>query len=111
MCGISGIFGTNWSRRQFDAMVAAQRHRGPDDTGTFVETFANLSGIAGLGHNRLSILDLSAAGHQPMSNRDGSLWIVLNGEVYNYLELREELTGYPFQSRTDTEVILAAYER
>ena len=88
-------------------MVVAQRHRGPDDTGTF----ADPSGIAGLGHNRLSILDLSAAGHQPMSNSDGSLWIVLNGEVYNYLELREELSGYPFRSWTDTEVILAAYER
>lgn len=88
-------------------MIVAQRHRGPDDTGTFVDP----SGIAGLGHNRLSILDLSAAGHQPMSNSDGSVWIVLNGEVYNYLELRAELSEYPFRSETDTEVILAAYER
>ena len=88
-------------------MVVAQRHRGPDDTGAFVDS----SGIAGLGHNRLSILDLSAAGHQPMSNSDGGLWVVLNGEVYNYLELREELSEYPFRSETDTEVILAAYER
>jgi len=107
MCGISGIFGAGWSRRQLDAMVSVQRHRGPDDTGIF----AGAAGFAGLGHNRLSILDLSPAGHQPMANHDGSLWIVLNGEIYNYLELREELSEYPFQSRSDTEVILAAYER
>lgn len=65
----------------------------------------------GLGHNRLSILDLSPAGHQPMSNHDGSLWIVFNGEIYNYLELRAELSDYPYRSQTYTEVILAAYAR
>jgi asparagine synthase (glutamine-hydrolysing) len=65
-----------------------------------------------LGHHRLSILDLSASGHGPMSYRDGQLWITHNGEVYNYLELRDELKqrGYTFQTATDTEVILAAYE-
>lgn len=107
MCGLSGIFGQQWQRSELECMVATQRHRGPDDNGTWIDP----SGVAGLGHNRLSILDLSPAGHQPMSNSDGSLWIVLNGEIYNYLELREELNAYPFRSRTDTEVILAAYER
>lgn len=88
-------------------MLAAQRHRGPDDEGTFVDP----GGGAGLVHNRLSIIDLSAAGHQPMANHDGTLWISYNGEIYNYLELREELSDYCYRSRSDTEVVLAAYER
>lgn len=88
-------------------MVARQRHRGPDDAGAYV----NASGTAGLGHNRLSIIDLSSAGRNPMSNPDGSRWIVFNGEIYNYLELRKELSEYPYRSRTDTEVALAAYGR
>src|SRR6187397_2565439 len=81
-------------------------HRGPDDAGHLV------SDNVALGHRRLSIIDLSPAGHQPMSNQDGSVWIVFNGEVYNFAELRPELEklGYTFQSRTDTEVILHAYE-
>jgi len=87
--------------------VAAQRHRGPDDTGIYVDATAT----AGLGHNRLSIIDLSPAGHQPMFSQDGNRCIVFNGEIYNYLELRSELRDYNFRSRTDTEVILAAYER
>lgn len=107
MCGISGIFGTVWERSQLEAMVAVQRHRGPDDEGVYVDP----AGLAGLGHNRLSIIDLSAAGHQPMASADGSLWIAFNGEVYNYVELRAELSGCPWRSRTDTEVVLAAYER
>lgn len=84
-----------------------QHHRGPDDRGVFCDP----SGLVGLGHNRLSVIDLSAAGRQPMANQDGSVWIVFNGEVYNYVELRRELGSYPYRSRTDTEVILAAYER
>lgn len=88
-------------------MVAAQRHRGPDAEGVYVDP----SGCAALGHNRLSIIDLSPAGRQPMTNAEGSLWIAFNGEVYNYRELRAELDGYPYRSRTDTEVVLAAYER
>jgi len=107
MCGIAGIFGVGWDEAQLAAMLASQRHRGPDDEGCYISP----AGVAGLAHNRLSIIDLSPAGRQPMTNRDGSLWIVFNGEIYNYLELRAELHGYPFRSNTDTEVILAAYER
>lgn len=88
-------------------MVAAQAHRGPDAHGTYFSA----TGWASLGHNRLSILDLSAAGRQPMCSPDGKLWLVFNGEIYNYLELRSELSGYPFRTRTDTEVILAAYQK
>ncbi|MDX2031481.1 MAG: asparagine synthase (glutamine-hydrolyzing) [Blastocatellia bacterium] len=107
MCGIAGIFGNDWEIGQLEAMVARQHHRGPDDAGTYV----NAAGTAGLGHNRLSIIDLSTAGRNPMSSRDGRRWIVFNGEIYNYLELRRELSEYSYRSRTDTEVVLAAYER
>ncbi|MGH9902311.1 MAG: asparagine synthetase B family protein, partial [Pyrinomonadaceae bacterium] len=107
MCGIAGIFGRGWGREQLQSMVARQRHRGPDADGTYFDP----SGTAALGHNRLSIIDLSAAGRQPMSNHDGRLWIVFNGEIYNYPELRAQLGDYPYRSQTDTEVILAAYER
>jgi len=79
-------------------------HRGPDGTGVFVE-----KGVS-LGHNRLAIIDLSDKGSQPMRSRDGRFIIIYNGEIYNYRELKTELTGYPFQSSSDTEVILAAYE-
>jgi asparagine synthase (glutamine-hydrolysing) len=106
MCGIAGIVGPGASRRGVEAMVASQKHRGPDDGGTYVDR----AGGAAFGHNRLSIIDLSAAGRQPMITADGSLVALLNGEIYNYLELREQLAGYPFRSRTDTEVALAAYE-
>ncbi|MGE0128188.1 MAG: asparagine synthase (glutamine-hydrolyzing) [Blastocatellales bacterium] len=107
MCGISGCFGRHWNPKQLEAMVAVQRHRGPDAEDIYLDP----SKTAGLGHNRLSIIDLSPAGRQPMSNRDGSIHIVFNGEIYNYLELRAELSDYDYRSRTDTEVILAAYER
>ncbi len=107
MCGIAGIYGEGWTKSQLEAMVNSQRHRGPDATGVEIMSGSRV----GLGHNRLSIIDLSAAGGQPMSNDDGSLWVVFNGEIYNYIELRAELADYPYRSRTDTEVILAAYER
>src|SRR3954463_8238083 len=108
MCGISGIFGRNWNRAQLAAMVASQHHRGPDAEGTYVSD----RGVAGLGHNRLSIIDLSAAGRQPMSDPTGRFWIIFNGEIYNYLELREELRAdYEFRTRTDTEVLVAAYQK
>ncbi|HET7563550.1 MAG TPA: asparagine synthase (glutamine-hydrolyzing), partial [Gemmatimonadaceae bacterium] len=107
MCGIAGLFGRGWEPAQLDAMITRQRHRGPDASGTHCDS----SGLAALGHNRLSIIDLSDAGAQPMFSHDGRLCIVFNGEIYNYLELRAELHDYPFRSRSDTEVVLAAYER
>jgi len=107
MCGIAGLFGNNWNQDQLAAAVGSQRHRGPDAEGIWLSQ----SRRAGLGHNRLSIIDLSEAGRQPMSSHDGRLWIVFNGEIYNYLELRAELSEYPYRSHSDTEVLLAAYER
>ncbi|HEX8849560.1 MAG TPA: asparagine synthase (glutamine-hydrolyzing) [Gemmatimonadaceae bacterium] len=107
MCGIAGIFGSGWRVDQLDAMAASQHHRGPDARGRWVDP----SGRAGLAHNRLSIIDLSEAGRQPMFSADGRCCIVFNGEIYNYLELRAELSSYPFRTRTDSEVILAAWER
>lgn len=88
--------------------MASQAHRGPDATGIHVAS----NDLAGLGHNRLSILDLSPAGRQPMSDVTGRYWIVFNGEIYNYVELRSELeSSFSFHSRTDTEVLLAAYQK
>lgn len=109
MCGISGIVNLDGSpvvRDVVNAMTRAIAHRGPDDEGTWFG-----SGV-GLGHRRLSIIDLSSAGHQPMTNEDGTLWITYNGEVYNAADLRPELerAGHVFCSKTDTEVILHAYE-
>ena len=104
MCGINGF---SWpDETLIAAMNHITRHRGPDDVGTLVD------GAVSLGHCRLSIIDLSAAGHQPMANEDASLWIVYNGEVYNFQELRQELiaAGHTFRSRTDTEVVLHAYQ-
>lgn len=107
MCGIAGIIGDFVSRSNLESMNFTQLHRGPDDQGLFLSP----SGKAGLAHSRLSIIDLSHAGHQPMSNHDGSLWIVYNGEIYNHIELRKELDDYKYRSSSDTEIILAAYER
>jgi asparagine synthase (glutamine-hydrolysing) len=107
MCGISAILGKNSPQSQIDLMVRTQQHRGPDDQGIYISP----DGMISLGHNRLSILDLSTAGHQPMQSADGHMWIVFNGEIYNYVELRAQLADYPFQSNTDTEIILAAYQR
>ncbi len=89
-------------------MVAVQRHRGPDSEDIFVDQ----DGLAGLGHNRLSIIDLSETGRQPMISSSGRYVITLNGEIYNYLELRRELEAeFSFRSTSDTEVLLAAYEK
>lgn len=112
MCGIAGVFSTKDSKLM-DISTAIQRmtntigHRGPDDQGVWVG-----SGVA-LGHTRLSIIDLSSAGHQPMSTEDDSLKVVFNGEIYNFGELRAELIqlGYQFKSHSDTEVILNGYHR
>lgn len=107
MCGIAGIIGRP-DRTVISAMTDGLAHRGPDDAGCVV---FDEQGVA-LGHRRLSIIDLSAAGHQPMCNAARDLWITFNGEIYNYRELREELRahGYVFRSSTDTEVLLAAYQ-
>ena len=100
--------GPGWEQAQLDAMVSSQRHRGPDAFGTWI----SLSGLCALGHRRLSILDLSDAGRQPMVSPDGRYHIVFNGEIYNYLELRGELGGAAsFSTGTDTEVLLSAYAR
>jgi asparagine synthase (glutamine-hydrolysing) len=87
-------------------MISIQRHRGPDDDGKYIDPSRSI----GLGHTRLSIIDLSKDGRQPMSDGSGRYWLVFNGEVYNYLELQQELrSSYSFRTRTDTEVVLASY--
>jgi asparagine synthase (glutamine-hydrolysing) len=104
MCGIAGI---TWRDPDLAARMAEViAHRGPDDSGLYADEAVSLS------HRRLSIIDLSAHGHQPLSNEDGSIWIVYNGEIYNFQQLREDLEakGHRFRSRTDTEVIVHAYE-
>lgn len=106
MCGVSAMFGIDWSPSQVETMVNAQQHRGPDALGIY----RSPSGLASLGHNRLSIIDLSEAGRQPMSDPAGRYWIVFNGEIYNYIELRAELErDFSFRTHTDTEVLLAAW--
>jgi asparagine synthase (glutamine-hydrolysing) len=109
MCGIAGIFYFDRTRRvepeRLARMTDAIAHRGPDDCGYFVE------GPVGLGHRRLSIIDL-AGGRQPIGNEDDSVMIVFNGEVYNYADLTTELTkrGHRFKTRSDTEAMVHAYE-
>jgi len=111
MCGIVGLIykDAQVDRYNFATMRDTMSHRGPDDADT--EYFEDMH-IA-LGQRRLSFLDLSSAGRQPMSNEDGKVWIVLNGEIYNYIELRKELeaAGHTFKTHTDTEVIVHGYEQ
>lgn len=109
MCGVAGVLsfkGATVASELVSRMVGLTRHRGPDSTGVYVD---DTSGV-GLAHARLSIIDL-AGGQQPMSNSDRSLWITFNGEIFNYLELREELLrkGHRFTTMSDTEVILHMY--
>ena len=113
MCGIAGIL-TNSSLENnlelsIQRMQQAVRHRGPDDMGIYISTNRQ----AALAHTRLSILDLSIAGHQPMSIANERYWITFNGEIYNFQELRTQLeaSGEKFQSQTDTEVILKLYQQ
>ena len=110
MCGIIGFRSVgNFKslREMLPGATACLTHRGPDDSGLFLD---EISGI-GFGHTRLSVIDLSGAGRQPMSSDDGAVHIVYNGEVYNFREIRETLkkTGHGFKSNTDTEVILKSY--
>lgn len=107
MCGISGILGPGARESTIKLMVAVQRHRGPDDEGWWVDADAHIA----LGHNRLSIIDVSRAGHQPMWSPCGRYALTFNGEIYNYKELRETLKPYPFRSNSDSEVLLAAYAK
>ena len=110
MCGIAGIVASDRLHADERARLPRMRdilaHRGPDDQGTFEDD------RAGLVHRRLSIVDL-AAGHQPLSNEDGSIWVVFNGEIYNHADLRPELeaAGHVYRTRCDTETIVHAYER
>ncbi|MBT7553620.1 asparagine synthetase B, partial [bacterium] len=104
MCGIAGYLGEG-NQDILEKMTDSLYHRGPDDKGFLFE------GKLGLGHRRLSIIDLSQSGRQPMSNEDGSIQIVLNGEIYNYKELRKKLKQqHKFKSQTDTEIIIHLYE-
>jgi asparagine synthase (glutamine-hydrolysing) len=107
MCGIAGII-NGGNERLLAGMSDVIAHRGPDDAG--LKWFAESS--SGLAHRRLSIIDLSPAGHQPMCNETGDLWIVFNGEIYNYKELGEEVLakGVRLQSTSDTEILLYAYQ-
>ena len=112
MCGIAGIVGGyrhERARDAIEAMTAAQFHRGPDDGGT--EVLEHASGTVALGARRLAILDLTAAGHQPMTDEVTGNVLAYNGEIYNFLELRDELVaaGHSFHGRGDTEVILIGY--
>lgn len=112
MCGIAGMAGIA-DEPLLKEMLRITRHRGPNDSGTYVvEGLTSASRIA-IGNNRLSIIDLSEAGHQPMCNEDGTIWVAYNGEVYNFAELRKELVsdGHEFKSRTDTEVLVHLYEK
>ncbi|WP_280153993.1 asparagine synthase (glutamine-hydrolyzing) [Piscinibacter sp. XHJ-5] len=109
MCGIAGLYGPDRSpprQDELEAMVAALHHRGPDGQGIRID------GPVGLGHARLSIIDLEG-GAQPLHNEDGSIWVVFNGEIFNYVELREVLVrqGHRFHTRSDTEVLVHLYEQ
>ena len=110
MCGIGGWIGEGGGRLNephLATMMAAMRHRGPDDGGTWIAADGNVA----LGHNRLSIIDLSPGGHQPMINPNNGDVLTFNGEIYNFRELRRHLEakGYQFRSQSDTEVLLFAF--
>jgi asparagine synthase (glutamine-hydrolysing) len=110
MCGICGFIGVSQNIDN-KSMLSALKHRGPDDEGDYKEQLSNGESLW-FGHRRLSIIDLSSAGHQPMQSFDGRLVICYNGEIYNYEEIKRELEthGYVFRSRSDTEVILSAWD-
>jgi asparagine synthase (glutamine-hydrolysing) len=108
MCGIAGIIGIKnpgLAKQKISEMNECLKHRGPDAEGTFVD-----KNIA-LGHRRLSIIDLSPESNQPFTDSDGRYVITFNGEIYNFREIRQQLKDYPFKTNSDTEVLLAAYQR
>jgi asparagine synthase (glutamine-hydrolysing) len=116
MCGIAGLVNVHndpVEESVVRGMTDRMRHRGPDDGGVQIVSGPAASGLcAGLGHRRLSIIDLSPLGHQPMANEDRTVWITFNGEIYNYKTLRNDLIskGHRFRSESDTEVIIHGYE-
>src|SRR5471030_2702007 len=111
MCRIAGMISTRLKPQQItdkvNLMCNALKHGGPDDEGIFLDEEVHLA----FGHRRLSIIDLSINGHQPMADVQQKAWITFNGEIYNYRQLKEQLVkkGAKFHSNTDTEVILEAY--
>ena len=107
MCGIVGYSGINHNKISLSKAILEINHRGPDDFGSFIDEAEGL----GLGHTRLSIIDTSSFGHQPMHSSDSRVILVFNGEIYNYKELRSELKtkGFVFQGKSDTEVLLNLY--
>lgn len=121
MCGIFGVVDIESrpvNENNLRQILSGLAHRGPNDEGIYTNNY-KAAGLklerkpsVGLGHRRLSIIDLSPLGHQPMSNEDGAIWIVLNGEIYNYKDLRKNLEarGHKFKSNTDTEAIIHLYE-
>ena len=111
MCGIAGLIAQN-PEACIGAMLRSIEHRGRDDEGVWTsQPIDNEDRRVCFGHRRLAIIDTSSAGHQPMFSADGRYGIILNGEIYNYRELREQLAakGRNFRTQTDTEVLLAAW--
>ncbi|MEO6837813.1 MAG: asparagine synthetase B, partial [Ginsengibacter sp.] len=112
MCGITGFFDTKGLIKNEDLINSNNTlsHRGPNAGRT--ETYSLQNAVIGFGHKRLSILDLSENGSQPMHNNDKSIFVILNGEIYNFSEIKKELVllGYSFKSSGDTEVIIKSYE-
>src|SRR5258708_28368066 len=110
MCGIAGIVSVDGLDQQAASRALRMRdvmaHRGPDEAGLHVDTHAALA------HRRLSIVDLST-GQQPLSNEDGNVWVIFNGEIYNHADVRRELEshGHRYRSKSDTETIVHAYEQ
>ncbi|MGY5354049.1 asparagine synthase (glutamine-hydrolyzing) [Wenyingzhuangia sp. IMCC45467] len=103
MCGIAGVIGVDANQKSLDCMLEKQHHRGPDYRGFWKDENVFL------GHNRLSILDLSAKSNQPFESNCGNYILVFNGEIYNYIELKKELSFYNFNTSSDSEVLLASY--
>src|SRR3990172_7335802 len=111
MCGIAGFWQTTGltaqrAERIAEAMAQQLERRGPDDSGVWADADSGLT----LAHRRLSILDLSAAGHQPMFSHPGRFVITFNGEIYNHLELRKQLQQAPWRGHSDTETLLAGFD-
>lgn len=105
MCGIAGIISPNPKQEDLEKMLQTQHHRGPDNTGIMID-----QGFATLGHNRLSIIDLSLQANQPFEDNMGRFSLTFNGEIYNYLEIKNQLSSlYRFKTSSDTEVLLASY--